>query len=187
VPVPADDRRAVPAGSRIVPPPAAAVGLTCSLRPTMSVLEDFKKFALKGNVVDLAVGVVIGGAFGKIVTALVNDVVMPVVTLVLPSGNWREHGLVLRQAANEKDNVVLKWGDLLGSVLDFLIVSIVLFILVSKILKAMEDRFGKKEVAPETTKKCKYCLEVIPLEATRCRACTSELEAGAAATAAAKT
>jgi large conductance mechanosensitive channel len=147
----------------------------------MSLIEDFKKFALKGNVVDLAVGVVIGGAFGKIVTALVSDVVMPLVTLVLPSGNWREHGLVLRHAALEKDNVVLKWGDFLGAVLDFLIVSIVLFILISKLLKAMEDRFGKKEVAPETTKKCKYCLEVIPLEATRCRACTSQLDAPATA------
>jgi large conductance mechanosensitive channel len=100
---------------------------------------------------------------------------MPLVTLILPSGNWRESGLVLREAANPKDNVVLKYGDLLGSVLDFLVVAVVLFILVSKIIKAMEDRFGKKEVAPETTKKCKYCLEVIPIEATRCRACTSQL------------
>ena len=149
----------------------------------MSVLEDFKSFALKGNVVDLAVGVVIGGAFGKIVTALVADIVMPLVTLVLPSGNWREHGIVLRSAPVEKDQVILKWGDLLGATLDFLIVAIVLFVVVSKIFKAAEARFSKP--AAETTKKCKYCLEVIPIEATRCRACTSELEAVPAANAAA--
>lgn len=145
----------------------------------MSLVADFKKFALKGNVVDLAVGVVIGAAFGKIVTALVADLVMPLVALVMPAGDWRANGVVLRQAADPKDNVILKYGDFLGAVVDFLIVAIVLFIIVSKVIKAAEGRFAKKE--DPTTKECKFCLETVPLKATRCKFCTSELEAKSAA------
>ena len=142
----------------------------------MALLEDFKKFAFKGNVIDLAVGVVIGAAFGKIVSALVADVVMPLVTLVLPSGDWRDSGIVLRQGATVKDNVVLKYGDLLGTVLDFLVVALVLFIIVSKIVKAAEGKLRKPAPAGDpATKECKYCLELIPFKATRCKACTSEL------------
>lgn len=141
----------------------------------MALMSDFKKFAFKGNVVDLAVAVVIGAAFGKIVSALVADIVMPLVALVMPSGDWRSSGIVLRKAAEAKDDVVLRYGDLLGSVVDFLIVAFVLFIVVSKLMQGAKDRFGSKEKAAPTTKKCKYCLEEIPLEATRCKACTSDL------------
>jgi large conductance mechanosensitive channel len=139
----------------------------------MSFLSDFKNFAFKGNVIDLAVGVVIGGAFGKIVTAFVSDVVMPVVSLVLPSGDWRTSGLVLRHAANAKDDVVLKYGDLAGSTIDFVIVAMVLFVFVSKIIKAAETRFGSAAAA---IKECPHCLETIPAKATRCKGCTSILE-----------
>jgi large conductance mechanosensitive channel len=142
----------------------------------MPVIEDFKKFAFKGNVVDLAVGVVIGAAFGKIVAALVADFIMPVVALVMPSGDWRASGIVLRHAADPKDDVSLKYGDFLGSVLDFLIVALVLFFIVSKILTAAESRILKPEAvkAPET-KECPFCLEALPLKASRCKACTSQL------------
>ncbi len=140
----------------------------------MSFLSDFKTFAFKGNVVDLAVGVVIGGAFGKIVTALVSDIVMPAVSLILPSGDWRSSGFVLKQAANTKDDVILKYGDLAGSIIDFLIVALVLFLVVSKLVKAAETRFGG--AATPATKECPYCMEMIPYKATRCRACTSELK-----------
>ena len=144
----------------------------------MSLLADFKKFAFKGNVIDLAVGVVIGGAFGKIVSALVADLVMPVVGLVLPGGDWRNADLILRHAAEPKDNVVLKYGDLLGSILDFLIVAFVLFIFTSKLVKAAESRFAKPEAPTEpTTKECPFCLETVPIKATRCKACTSEFKA----------
>jgi large conductance mechanosensitive channel len=139
----------------------------------MSFLSDFKSFAFKGNVVDLAVGVVIGGAFGKIVSALVADVIMPMVALVMPSGDWRASGLVVHQAADPKDNVVLRWGDLLGSVLDFFIVALVLFLVVSKIVKTAEGRLTKPAAA--VTKPCPFCLETVPLAATRCKACTSTL------------
>lgn len=147
----------------------------------MGLIADFKKFAFKGNVVDLAVGVVIGAAFGKIVAALVADLVMPIVSLVLPSGDWRSSGIVLRKAAEAKDDVVLKYGDFLGSIIDFLVVALVLFLVVSKMMQAAKDRVGSKETAAPTTKKCEYCLEEIPIAATRCRACTSQLVAKAAA------
>jgi large conductance mechanosensitive channel len=130
--------------------------------------EDFKKFAFKGNVIDLAVGVMIGAAFGKIVTALVGDLIMPLVALVMPTGDWRTAGIVLRSAADAKDNVVLKYGDLLGAVVDFAVIALVLFLLVSRIL----SRIQKKAEAP-TTKACDFCLEQIPLQAKKCKACAS--------------
>jgi large conductance mechanosensitive channel len=145
----------------------------------MGMLDDFKKFAIQGNVTDLAVGVVIGGAFGKIVTAVVGDVVMPLVSLALPSGDWRTAGLVLREAPDPKNNVVLKYGDLIGSVLDFLVIAFVLFLVVSKLMT-----IGKKPTEPAapaapTTKECTECLETIPIQAKRCRACGSAVAAAA--------
>ena len=136
-------------------------------------LAGFKSFALKGNVIDLAVAVVIGAAFGKIISAFVADLVMPIVALALPSGDWRTSGFVLRHAADPKDDVVLKYGDFLGTVLDFVIIALVLFIVVVKVVKAAEAR-GQKPAAV-TTKECPFCLEAIPLKATRCKACTSEV------------
>jgi len=141
----------------------------------MAFIEDFKKFAFKGNVVDLAVGVVIGGAFGKIVSALVADLFMPIVALVLPSGDWRNYGMVLRPAADPKDDVVIKYGDFFGAVLDFMVIALVLFLVVSRILKAAEGRLtrSKPPEAP-TTKECPFCCEAVPIKATRCKFCTSQ-------------
>ena len=141
----------------------------------MAFFEDFKKFAFKGNVVDLAVGVVIGGAFGKIVSALVADLFMPLVALVLPSGDWRANGLVIREAVDPKDSVVIKYGDFAGAVLDFFVVALVLFLVVSRLLKAAEGKLGlsKPPEAP-TTKECAFCCENVPLKATRCKFCTSQ-------------
>jgi len=142
----------------------------------MAFIEDFKKFAFKGNVVDLAVGVVIGGAFGKIVSALVADLVMPIVALVLPSGDWRTAGLVLKEAEKPADNVVLKYGDFVGAILDFFVVALVLFIIVSRIIKAAEGRLHPKpDEAPPAVKECPACCETVPAKATRCKYCTSEL------------
>ncbi|HEX2670596.1 MAG TPA: large conductance mechanosensitive channel protein MscL [Polyangiaceae bacterium] len=148
----------------------------------MAFFEDFKKFAFKGNVVDLAVGVVIGGAFGKIVTAVVSDLVMPLVSLVLPSGDWRTNGIVLRTAADPKDNVVLKYGDFVGAVLDFFVVALALYFIVSKLIKAAEGKWVHHHdpaAAPPAIKECPYCLETIPAKARRCKACTAEQPAAA--------
>jgi large conductance mechanosensitive channel len=142
----------------------------------MAFFADFKKFAFKGNVVDLAVGVVIGGAFGKIVTALVGDLVMPLVGLGLPSGNWREAQYILKESTDPKVPAVgIKYGDFLGNVVDFLVIALVLFIVVSKLVKAAEGRLIKKEVEAPTTKECTFCLEQVALKAKRCKFCTSEL------------
>jgi len=144
----------------------------------MPVMEDFKKFAFKGNVVDLAVGVVIGAGFGKIVTAVVADIVMPFVALLMPAGDWRDNGIVLRAAAIPKDQVILKYGDFLGAILDFFVIAFVLFLVVSKIVKAAEGRL--KLSGGPTTKECPQCLETIPYAAKRCKFCTSDLTAPAA-------
>ena len=124
----------------------------------MKLWEDFKAFALKGNVVDLAVAVVIGGAFGKIVSALVADIMMPVVGALMPSEEWRTWQVT---------GLHIKLGDFLGAVLDFFIIAAVLFVVVVK----LGGKFKKPE-AP-TTKDCPECLEKIPLAARRCRACTA--------------
>lgn len=145
----------------------------------MAVLEDFKKFAFKGNVVDLAVGVVIGAGFGKIVTALVADIVMPFVALLMPAGDWRENGIYLRGVKGDANAVVLKYGDFLGAVLDFFVIAFVLYLIVSKIVKAAEGHL-KISGAP-TNKECPHCLETIPYGARRCKFCTTDLTAPAAA------
>lgn len=124
----------------------------------MSLLKDFKEFALKGNVVDLAVAVVIGGAFGKIVTAVINDLVMPAVGAVLPSGEWR---------AWQVTPLHLKVGDLLGAALDFVVIALVLFVVVTRLVHRVY------KVAPPAMKDCPECLEKIPAAARRCRACTA--------------
>ena len=128
----------------------------------MSWISEFKAFALKGNAVDLAVGVVIGAAFGKIVSALVDDLIMPLVGALLPGQEWREFTLT---------PLNFKVGHLLGALLDFTIIAAVLFLVVQKLMGLMR----KKEAAPAapTTKACSECLEQIPLAAKRCRACTS--------------
>jgi large conductance mechanosensitive channel len=135
----------------------------------MALWGDFQKFAFKGHVVDLAVGVIIGAAFGGIVKALVDDIIMPVVSLVLPSGDWRAAGWILKAGATPKEDVVLKYGDFFGVVLNFLIVGFALFLLVSRLLKAL-----KLHEDPDV-KECPFCLEVIPGKAKRCKSCTAEV------------
>jgi len=125
----------------------------------MGLIQDFKAFALKGNVVDLAVAVVIGGAFGKIVTSLVNDIVMPLVNFVQPGGEWRNWTV---------SSLHFKVGDFLGAVVDFMLIALVLFLVVTRLV----NRVYKREAAP-VLKGCPECLEQIPAAAKRCRACTA--------------
>jgi large conductance mechanosensitive channel len=131
----------------------------------MTWIGEFRAFALKGNAVDLAVGVVIGGAFGKIVTALVDDVIMPLVSALLPGTEWREFTLT---------PLKFKVGHLLGASLDFVIIAAVLFLVVQKLMGLFRHHEAAPALAP-TTKSCPECLETIPLLARRCRACTATL------------
>jgi len=130
--------------------------------------KEFKAFAFKGNVVDLAVAVIIGGAFGKIVSAFIADIVMPIVGLILPGGSWREWTAT---AAN------LKLGDFLGVVIDFFLIAFFVFLAVVKFVGALK----KKEAAPEppapSEKECPHCLSRIPIKASKCKFCTSALAA----------
>ena len=120
------------------------------------MLKEFKAFVLRGNVIDLAVAVVLGAAFGKIVTAVVEGLVMPVVGAVIPGGNWREWTVT---------PLNLKLGSVLGATIDFVVVSLVVFLVVNKALA-----FTRKPQAA-VSKTCPECLEEIPLAAKRCRAC----------------
>jgi large conductance mechanosensitive channel len=138
----------------------------------MTVWIDFRDFAFKGNVVDLAVGVIIGSAFGKIVTGLVSDVIMPLVSLILPNGEWRTAALTLRSRPPDgpDGDVRLLLGDLASVLVDFLIVGFILFLLVRAI-----NSFKKIHPHEPANRECPDCLEKVAYRAKRCRWCTSEL------------
>ena len=144
-----------------------------------SFFKEFKEFAVKGNVLDLAVGVIIGGAFGKIVTSVVNDLVMPVITLI--TGDIQFTKLFITFDGNhyasadeaKKVTTVIDFGSFITNVVDFLIIALAIFIFIRQI-----NRFKKKpepEPVPVTTKECPYCKTSIHLEATKCPNCTADL------------
>lgn len=145
----------------------------------MKMMEEFKKFALKGNMIDLAVGVIIGGAFNGIVSSLVNDIIMPVLSLFtgkLDFANWfiaLDGNTYLTLAdAQEAGAATLNYGNFISGIINFVIMAFVVFMLVKGINKL------KTEPAPAapTTKKCPFCKTDIPLDATKCPHCTSSLE-----------
>lgn len=130
----------------------------------MTLYEEFKGFIAKGNVVDLAIAVVVGGAFGEIVKAFVNGVVMPLVSYVLPAKMaWEEWALGK-----------LRVGVVLGATLNFLVIAAVVFLVLVKLLGAMLKRREEKAAEP-ATRVCPACLESVPKAASRCKFCTSEL------------
>jgi len=127
------------------------------------MLKEFREFAIRGNVMDLAVAVIIGGAFGKIITSLVNDVLMPLIGLVMGGVNFADLSITV-------GNAVVKWGAFVQSIIDFIIVAFVIFLLV----RAM-NRMKREEPVTPTTKECPHCFTTIPLKAARCPNCTSQL------------
>lgn len=139
----------------------------------MSMIKEFKEFAMRGNVVDMAIGVVIGGAFGKIVSSLVNDVIMPPIGLILGNVDFSNLSVVLREKTADAAAVTLKYGLFINTILDFVIVAFAIFMVIKQMnrLKKKED-----EVPAEvTTKECPRCFSTIALKATRCPNCTSEI------------
>ena len=143
------------------------------------MLKEFKEFAMRGNVIDLAVGVIIGAAFGKIVTSLVNDVIMPPIGKLLGSVDFSNLFLSLHGSYNTLKEAeaagapIIKYGVFINNVIDFLIVAFVIFLLVKQINRLKKDA----PAAAPATKECPYCLSLTPLKATRCPACTSEIKA----------
>lgn len=143
------------------------------------MLKEFKEFAMRGNVIDLAVGVIIGGAFGKIISSFVADVIMPLIGLLLGKVNFSNLYVNLGPekyatlaAAQEAGAPTLNYGLFLNAVIDFLIVAFVIFLAVKGINKLQKPA---PEAAP-TTKKCPFCFTEIPIEASRCPNCTSQLD-----------
>lgn len=128
------------------------------------MLKEFREFAMRGNVMDLAIAVIIGGAFGAIVTSLVNDILMPLIGLVLG-------GIDFSALAFQVGNAVIKWGAFVQAVINFIIIAFVVFLIV----RAINRLKGPAAVAAPTTKECPRCFTMIPLKATRCPNCTSEL------------
>lgn len=132
------------------------------------MLGEFKNFLTKSNALALAIGVIIGGATGKVVTALVDDVLMPPIGMVMPKGDWRDAQIILSSgtdAAGKETINAVKYGHFVGAVVDFAIIAFVVFILTKALLP--------KDPAPAPTKICPECLETIPASAKRCRACTA--------------
>lgn len=148
------------------------------------MVKEFKEFIMRGNVLDLAVGVIIGGAFGTIVTSLVNDVIMPPVGLLLGSVDFRDLFVVLKEgaaagpyasvaAAKEAGAVTLNYGAFINTIISFLIVGFSIFMVIKT---ANRMRAPAPAPAPPATKECPFCRSAIAIPATRCPFCTSELK-----------
>ncbi|HUJ90744.1 MAG TPA: large conductance mechanosensitive channel protein MscL [Syntrophorhabdales bacterium] len=148
------------------------------------MLKEFKEFAMKGNMLDMAVGIVIGAAFGLIITSLVADVIMPPIGLLLGNIDFANIFSVLKEgktpgpyatvaAAKAAGAVTVNWGVFINTIINFLIVAFAIFLM----LKGFNRMRREQEAPPAapTTKDCPYCLSEIPIKATRCPQCTSEL------------
>lgn len=147
------------------------------------MLKEFKEFISKGSVMDLAIGVIIGGAFSKIVSSLVDDIIMPLVGLLLGGADISNYFVTLDGGkyatlaeAQEAGAATLNYGVFLNRIIDFLIIAFVLFLIIKSINKArVLTKKPEAEAAP-TTKVCPYCKSTIDINATRCPNCTSELK-----------
>lgn len=147
--------------------------------------KEFKEFAMRGNVIDLAVGVIIGGAFQKIVTSVVNDLVMPLIGLITKGSDFASKFVALDggeyatiEEATEAGAAILTYGNFIAVTIDFIIMAFVIFLLVKGLNKLTS--MGKKEEpvveAAPTTKICPFCKSEIAIEATKCAHCTSDVE-----------
>lgn len=148
-------------------------------------VAEFKKFIMRGNVIDLAVGVIIGGAFQKIVNSLVNDLIMPLISLITGGIDFNSWFVVLGEGefatleeAKAAGAATLNYGSFIGAVIDFLIMALVIFIFIRAINK-VSDKLKKEEPVVETaptTKVCPYCKSEIDINATKCPHCTSDIK-----------
>lgn len=142
------------------------------------MLREFREFVMRGNVVDMAVGIVIGTAFGRIVTSLVNDVIMPPIGLMLKGIDFANLFVALRggpypslAAAKAAGAPTINYGAFVNTIIDFVILAFVIFLMIRQL-----NRMQRPQAAgPATIRECPYCLSAIPLKATRCAYCTAEL------------
>jgi large conductance mechanosensitive channel len=147
------------------------------------MLKEFKEFAIKGNAVDMAVGIIIGAAFGSIITSLVKDIIMPPVSLLTGGLDWSNKFVILRDApgggafttaadAAKAGAITWNYGVFVTLIVNFLIVAFCIFLLVRALNKLRQPKPGG---APPVSKECPYCSMTIPIKATRCPHCTSEM------------
>ncbi len=148
----------------------------------MKVLEEFRTFIMRGNVVDMAVGVIIGGAFGKIISSLVNDILMPPLGLLLGKVDFANLFVSLNgqsfasvAEAQKLGAPTLNYGLFLNNVINFMIVAFVIFLLIKQMNHLSKLTAKPAPVAAPTTKECPYCLATVPLKAVRCSHCTSQI------------
>ncbi len=134
-----------------------------------NMLKEFKDFALRGNMIDMAVGIIIGVAFGKVVTSLVNNIIMPPIGFLLGRVDFSSLVITLHEKTADMPAVVISYGLFINTLIDFIIVAFAIFIVIKQV-----NRFNPIGRTPsETTTSCPYCCTDIPIKATRCRHCTS--------------
>jgi len=134
-------------------------------------MKEFKEFISRGNVMDMAVGVIIGGAFTAIVTSLVNDIMMPLLSLLTGGFDFASLAIALGEGEGA---AMLNYGAFIAAIINFLLIAIVIFILI-KMINKLSRKKEKPEPEP-TTKECPFCKEKVAIQASRCPHCTSELE-----------
>lgn len=150
------------------------------------MFKEFKQFAMRGNVVDMAVGIIIGGAFGTIVKSLVSDVMMPPIGLLLGGVDFSDLFITLKEgatagpyatlaSAQAAGAVTISYGLFLNAVISFMIVAFAVFLLIKAINKLQREK--EQPPADPTTKECPHCFSTIPIKATRCPHCTSDIAA----------
>lgn len=152
----------------------------------MSMIKEFKEFAMRGNVVDMAVGIIIGGAFGTIVKSLVSDVMMPPIGLLMGGVDFSDLFITLKDGATvagpyatldmaqKAGAVTISYGLFINAVISFLIVAFAVFMLIKGINKLQREK--EAPPAEPTTKECPFCMSTIPIKASRCPSCTSQLD-----------
>ena len=136
-------------------------------------IAEFKTFILRGNVMDMAVGIVIGAAFTAIVNSLVNDIIMPLISAIFGGTNFDKWNIVLRGSG--EDAVTLGLGTFIAAILNFIIVAFIIFLIIRSINKLREKNAEPEEEAAPETKKCPFCLSEVPIAAVKCSFCTSDL------------
>src|SRR5512136_1028724 len=152
------------------------------------MLQDFKAFVMRGNVIDMAVGIIVGVAFGAVVSSLVKDVIMPPIGLALGNVDFSNLYVLLREsattpgpyaslaAAQQAGAVTLNYGVFINAIINLLIVAAAVFFLIVRPIAKMQARTKKAEAPAPTTKECPYCFTAIPIKASRCPNCTSALK-----------
>jgi len=153
------------------------------------MIKEFKEFIMRGNVLDMAVGIIIGAAFGAIVSSLVKDIIMPPIGLLLGNIDFASLHAVIKQGdpagpydtlanAQAAGAITINYGNFINYVITFLIVAFAIFLMIRAINRMRRAAEKPREAAAHTTKECPFCVSAVPIKATRCPHCTSELKPG---------